>query len=179
MKVADQIWVAVASLQKELGEAKGFTKREIEDRVRNQFGSVGPAVMSHLYLHCVANSIPNPGRYRMLYRIDAARPAWWGLAETAAPYRAGGPARWRLFRPGDDYAPEREGGKMHPEDKDLPEQYKTLLRWYREEYASPVLLFSEDSPLLRLAGIGNSRKLDVSEKHDQYLADVLMRESQR
>src|ERR1700720_3375777 len=105
IKVADEVWTAAALLHRQHPQAIDFTIEEIVDRARAEglHEPLRPGVYVHTVQHCVANRPPNPGRYRMLF-------------ETAE-------GRRRLFRPGDPYHPQREGGKISPEAEDLPSGY--------------------------------------------------------
>ena len=42
--------------------------------------------------------------------------------------------RRRLYRPGDPVHPERKG-KTHPEKRDIPERYRSLVNWYLSDYS--------------------------------------------
>lgn len=101
----------------------------------------------HIVEHCVANRRPNRGRYRI-------------LVETA-------PGRRRLFRNGDPYDPAREGAKTVPAREDLPEQYRSLLDWYREWNNDNSEDRAENDPLLALYGSG--KDLWADEHADEYI----------
>jgi hypothetical protein len=104
-------------LQRERGPDGDFAPQEVVDRA-NQEGLSGerrPGLKQHAQYHAVASRRPNPGRYRL-------------LTETR-------PGRRRLFRLGDPYHPEREGGKSYPRIEELPERYRPLVEWYLNEYA--------------------------------------------
>lgn len=118
IRVADEVWVAVALLHREQPDAVDFSLAEIEARLKREAiaGDVRKGVYPHLSVHCVANRPPNPGRYRM-------------LIETAS-------SRRRLFRPGDVYHPDREGAKTTPRREDVPRKYHALLDWYESVYAA-------------------------------------------
>src|SRR5271156_2716624 len=114
VKVADEVWLALASLQRQHSHRSDFSIEEIMESARHQNigGSLRPGVYVHVVQHCVANRPPNPARYRMLF-------------ETAS-------GRRRLFRHGDIYHPEREGAKITPAPEDLPDSPGGLLAWYRD-----------------------------------------------
>ena len=114
--VADEAWIATALLHREHPKRADFTVKEIVDRARaeNITGSLRPGVGLHVSYHCVANKPPNPGRHRMLYETSHGRR--------------------RLYREGDPADPKRLG-KVLPEAEAIPEQYRYLLDWYRNEYA--------------------------------------------
>src|SRR3990170_3243465 len=118
IRVADEVWLALALLHREQPEAIDCSLADIEARLRREgiAGEVRKGVYPHLSVHCVANRPPNPGRYRM-------------LIETA-------PSRRRLFRPGDSYHPDREGAKILPRREDVPRKYHAVIDWYEREYAS-------------------------------------------
>lgn len=149
LKVADEVWIATARLHQQTPEKLDFTVEEIVERVKRE-GLVKPlraGVYVHVVQHCVANRVPKPGRYRMLF-------------ETA-------PGRRRLFRKGDSYHPEREGGKIIPQREDLPSEYTDLLTWYEDWSQSAVGRSAQEDPLLALRGSG--KDLWADEHADEYV----------
>lgn len=151
VKVADQVWVALALLTKEQPEREGFAASEIVDRVRAEFGRVSPGILTHISQHCVATKPPNPGRYRIITRIDT------GLN--------------RLFKPGDPYHPDREDSKYAPGRDDLPPEHEALLDWYLIDYAKQLKVFTLDSPFFKIPIKGGGPS-DVSENVDWYLNEA-------
>jgi hypothetical protein len=149
IKVADEVWIAVALLHREQPERKDFSIDEIVDRVRREVEeyAVRPGVYVHIVQHCVANRPPNPGRYRMLF-------------ETA-------PGRRRLFRSGDFYDLAREGAKIVPARDEVPAEYAYLIDWYRKWNVDDVEERIKNDPLLALYGDGE--KLWADEKADDYV----------
>jgi hypothetical protein len=149
LKVADEVWIATARLHQQTPEKLDFTVEEIVERVKRE-GLVKPlraGVYVHVVQHCVANRSPKPGRYRMLF-------------ETA-------PGRRRLFRKGDSYHPEREGGKIVPQREDLPAEYTDLLIWYEDWSQSAIGRSAQEDPLLALRGSG--KDLWANEHADEYV----------
>jgi hypothetical protein len=149
-KVADEVWIAVAELERERHRDRtDFSIEEIMERVRreNVHGSLRPGVYVHVIQHCVANRPPNPARYRM-------------LLETA-------PGRRRLFRKGDPYHPDRDGGKISPAQGDLPAGYEQLAAWYREWNEARQRDIGQEDPLLALRGSG--KQLWSDEHADDYV----------
>lgn len=142
-KVADEAWIAVASLQRDRPDQQDFSVREICQRAE-ELGFKRPGVRQHIQQHDVANRKPNPGRYRMLF-------------ETA-------PGRRRLFRDGDPYDPRREGGKIVPSSDHLAAEWQGLLPWYADWAHSKEY---EADPLLALWGSG--REIWKEEHADQYV----------
>jgi hypothetical protein len=150
VKVADEVWVATALLHREHPEQPDFAVEEIVARARQEAitgGALRPGVYVHAVQHCVANRHPNPGRYRILF-------------ETA-------PGQRRLYRPGDAYDPEREGGKITPGSEDLPSQYRGLLDWYRDWCLVASSRARKSDPLLSLRGSGT--RLWQDEHADDYV----------
>jgi hypothetical protein len=149
LKVADEVWIAVALLHRRYPDAVDFSIEEIIERARQEglHTPLRPGVYVHVVLHCVANRAPNPGRYRMLFET--------------------GEGRRRLFRKGDAYHPEREGSKTTPTADDLPEKYQELLNWYRrwEEQSSKDAI--KRDPLLALRGSG--KRIWADEHADDYV----------
>ena len=149
VKVADEVWIATALLQRENPKQASFSIEEIVKRAARE-GLVRPqrpGVYVHTVQHCVANRPPNPGRYRMLFETTAGRR--------------------RLFRRGDPYHPAREGAKITPSPQELPDRYCSLIEWYERWSEKTARHASESDPLLALAGSG--RDLWKSEHADEYV----------
>jgi hypothetical protein len=129
IRVADEVWIAMALLHREQPRRADFSLKEIEERLVREglTGDRRAGVYPHLSVHSVANRRPDSGTYRMLF-------------ETA-------PRRRRLYRPGDPYHPQREGGKIVPDRTQIPAKYRPLLDWYEREWAPT----SAKDPLLALA----------------------------
>jgi hypothetical protein len=149
VKVADEVWIAVALLHRERPAESDFSIEEIIARVRREAlsGEMRPGVYVHAVQHCVANRPPNPARYRM-------------LVET-------GPGRRRLFRQGDSYHPAREGSKIVPSLDDLPHRYAGLLKWYEHWSATMGKQLEQADPLLALRGSG--KRVWADEHADEYV----------
>jgi hypothetical protein len=114
VRVADQVWIATALLQRESPE-RSFASAEIEARAHEEFGELSPGFRTHLAVHCVAGKKPNRGRYRILTKST-------------------GRGMRRLFRRGDPVHEERGDGKQMPVRREIPSKYWTLLDWYEQEY---------------------------------------------
>jgi hypothetical protein len=149
LKVADEVWIAAALVQREHPEAADFSIEEIVERARREglHTPPRPGVYVHVVQHCVANRPPNPGRYRMLFETSRGRR--------------------RLFRNGDAYHPDRENGKITPDRGDLPQQYEGLVDWYNEWSRNSGTDSDESDPLLRLRGSG--AHLWADETPDEYV----------
>jgi hypothetical protein len=149
IRVADEVWIATLLLHREHPESGDFSIEQIVERVAklNLYGSLRPGVYVHVVQHCVANRRPNPGSYRMLFETR--------------------PGRRRIFRRGDPYHPEREGGKITPDVSDLPHGYSGLLSWYEEWCQSTVKTELLQDPLLNLVGSG--KQLWADEHADDYV----------
>jgi len=149
IRVADEVWIALALLHRERPQRSDFTIAEIVERARREglTPSLRPGVYVHALQHCVANRPPSPGRYRM-------------LVET-------GPNRRRLYRPGDPADVARQGAKTTPAASAIPVEYHALLHWYEKEYASRPRVRPEADPLLSLRGSGQT--LWATEHADQYV----------
>lgn len=139
IRVADEVWIAIALLHRQHPEQGDFTVGEIVRRaeVERVTGAdrLRPSVQVHAYLHCVANKAPNPGRYRM-------------LVETTK-------GRRRLFKPGDPCHPLRASGKDVPDAREIPSNYGELLDWYRRKYIGTDGGDDVD-PILSLRGMGKA-----------------------
>ena len=116
LRVADEVWVATALLHLENPGREDFSISEIVERAMKEKlgGGFRPGLPVHASKHCVAGKSPNPARLRM-------------LSET-------GRGRRRLFRAGDAYHPDREGGRTRPDKADLPTKLNHLVDWYEAEY---------------------------------------------
>jgi hypothetical protein len=149
LRLSDECWIVTALLHREEPERQDFTISEIVKRAEQEriVGPVRAGFRPHVSLHCVANLPPNPGKQRMLY--------------------ATGKRTRRLYRPGDDYHPLREGSDEHPSRHDLPEEYRGLLDWYESEYCKKTLPRAPADPFLELFGSGHEVWAD--EKPDDYL----------
>ena len=83
------------------------------------------------------------------------------LLETSA-------GRRRLFRPGDPFHPEREGGKFIPNTEDLPEKwFRGILDWYKGWTKNSVQDRIQNDPLLALYGSG--KDIWADEPADEYV----------
>jgi len=149
VKVADEVFIAAALLQRENPEREDFTISEIVERAEREKLSpdLRPGVRVHASLHCVANVAPNPGRYRMLYA-------------TGARMR-------RLLRSGDPVHPERTG-KIWPDPEDVPPQYVELIEWAKHRFGKegPTQSRWLDG-IFQLRGMG--RELWQGDDPDEYV----------
>lgn len=152
LKVADETWIAAALLHRENPSRQDFTVQEIVDRAAREAitGELRPGVYVHALQHCVANRLPNPARYRMLF--------------------ATGKTTRRLFRPGDAYHPARDGSKVVPAKEDIPEEYRHLVDWYLTEYVSKRTDAEKTDPILQLRGLG--KEIWAGEDPDRYVRRV-------
>lgn len=149
VRVADEVWIAAASLHRSQPEAADFAIAEImaqAEAAQVAGAPLRPGVKVHVYLHCVANRPPNPGRYRMLF-------------ETAS-------SRRRLFRPSDPCHPRRSSGKSVPKRNEIPAAYCDLLDWYENVFVAADSSPAED-PILALRGVG--REIWADEDADAYV----------
>lgn len=149
LKVADEVWIVAALLQRENLAREDFSIEEIMNRAHTEkmTESLRPGFYVHVIQHCVANRPPNPGSYRML--VETSR------------------GRRRLFRQGDTFHPARQEGKITPSREDLPTRFGGLLDWYRDWSSRSPQTAAEQDPLLRLRGSG--RKLWADEHADEYV----------
>ncbi len=153
IKLADEVWIATLMLHQRHPERPDFSIEEIVEFAGSAkelrfMGPLRPGFYVHVVQHCVANRPPNPGRYRMLFETS--------------------PGRRRLFRSGDAYYPQREGGKILPKAEDLPEHwFRGLLSWYRGWCAKAAQRAVKDDPLMALRGSGKALWRD--EHADDYV----------
>lgn len=133
--VADEAWVALATLHRQYPDRESFSAKEIMEWAKNEKAhpEIRAGLQPHINLHNVANRAPNSARYRMFYRTEKGA--------------------YRLFRPGDDWHPERKG-KTAPRREELPPQYHGLLEWYEKEYCRKSVDSDEDDPVLQMWGVG-------------------------
>ena len=149
IKVADQVWIALALLTSEDSTRDGFTGSEIRERVRYEFGSVPPGVVTHIAQHCVATKPVSPSRNRMITKRGSLN---------------------SLYREGDPCHPDRIGGKALPRRQDIPARYHELLAWYRNSYADQLKIFGPNSALLHYIPAEGSGVSDIAARHDEHLA---------
>ncbi|MGO9646527.1 MAG: AbrB/MazE/SpoVT family DNA-binding domain-containing protein [Terriglobales bacterium] len=115
MKVADEVWVAVALLHRENPARGDFAVQEIKARAKRENWLTRPGFSQHVSYHCVASKPADPVNHRMLHEDSRGRR--------------------RLYREGDPCHPERENGKIRPEQWDLSPEYKSLVDWYDRVYS--------------------------------------------
>jgi hypothetical protein len=113
IRVSDEAWLATALLQREYPDAEDFSLDDIREKSLIEFHDRRPGVWQHIVSHCVASNPPNPAQYRMLHST--------------------GRGRRRLYRDGDPAHAERHG-KIHPEKRNIPEKYHSLVDWFVTEY---------------------------------------------
>ncbi|HWE86795.1 MAG TPA: hypothetical protein VG267_17755 [Terracidiphilus sp.] len=168
IRIADGIWIAAALLHIEHPDRPDFTEAEIQARVVKEGlprGKNPQSLPTNINSHCVAN------RPRSRKRGDPAKlqgGSYRILYETRSGFR-------RLYRPGDDYHPDRlqvrNESKTQPSKEKIPEQYWHLLDWYRNWSQPSQQIASagtfEDDPLLRLRGSG--RHIWADEHADEYV----------
>ncbi len=149
LRLSDEAWIIVALLHRENPKRNDFTISEIVERARREgvCGELRPGFRPHVTLHCVANLPPNPGKKRMLY--------------------ATGKHTRRLFRPGDDFHPLREGSSTKPNRAEIPTAYQELLNWYESEYLAQSRGEPPADPMMELFGSG--KDLWADESPDDYV----------
>lgn len=149
IKVADELFVAVALLEREHPERDSFSVREILERAQKESlsGKQRPGLKIHAYGHAVANLPPHGGKYRMLYKTSNGN--------------------LRLLRAGDDVHPDRNQ-KIWPGADELPAKYSELIEWAKHRYRTKR---AEKNTWLQ--GIfqlrGSGKKLWSDENPDEYV----------
>ena len=110
------VWVAAATLHRKYGNDRTFTTRQIRDMVERQdiCRVTKGTISSHISKYCVANKSAGAEKHRKLYNV-----------------RRGA---YRLYRKGDGYHADREGGPEEPDPVDVPADYEDLLEWYADVY---------------------------------------------
>ncbi len=142
LKVADEAWLATALLHREHPEREDFKLSEIRQRANKEFRDPRPGVWYHIVSHCVASIRPSPASHRMLHATDRGRR--------------------RLFRRGDPCHPGRRSGKLYPNRSDLPEEYRSLVDWYENEYSrGGTNLQPSSSPAMLMAFVGAIASYDL------------------
>jgi hypothetical protein len=148
LKVADAVWLALATLHRAHPDRISFTTAELTAEVRRLAPEVKPpTIAAHISSHTVANTKPDGG-YRMLIRIDDNSR--------------------RLFRPGD---PSHSGrnGKTKPKRSEIPAEFHDLLDWYEREYCSNTPQ-QHDDPIEALWGLG--REIWADTDADSYVESL-------
>ncbi|HWF65795.1 MAG TPA: hypothetical protein VN670_00735 [Acidobacteriaceae bacterium] len=151
IKVADELFVAVALLEREHPEKDSFSVREILERAEKENINGGsqqrPGLKVHAYGHAVANLPPHGGKYRILYKTSNGN--------------------LRLLRAGDDVHPERTQ-KIWPAPDELPAKYSELIDWAKQRYrAKPAATTRWLEGIFQLRGFG--KKLWAGEDPDEYV----------
>ena len=123
---ATAVWVAAATLHRERGAGEAFRAREIRETAERQGACrvTRGTLESHISRYCVANNRAGAEKHRKLYRVQHAF--------------------YRLYRPGDYYHPDREGGPEAPSAGELPVEYRGLLEWYANDYSRGGVLGVEE-----------------------------------
>jgi hypothetical protein len=120
ISTAVAVWIAVATLHRQYSTRYDFSSKEILLRIKEQdiCDASKNTMAAHVSVHCVANNKPYPNKHRKLYRVSHGR--------------------YRLYRRGDYYNPERRNGQMEPDINELPDKYKDLIKWYQQEYCNAM-----------------------------------------
>ena len=138
--IADEVWIACAMLHCENRKRQSFKKEEIVGKIRLEFGSVKPAHDVHLSLNCIANKLPNPANYKLLYLCDDGS--------------------LRLFNEYTDKAHPERRGKVRPVKDELPQKYHYLLEYYDFAYlknrTSDAIILEFETPMEHLNNARNS-----------------------
>lgn len=159
--IADRVWVATALLHRQNPHRLDFSKKEIRECLRAEGlmdGARPDTINNHLDQHCVANTAPSSGKYRMLYETPRGN--------------------LRLFRSGDFVHPgrvqQRRQSKVTPKLEDIPMRYRNLIDWYEawvgQEHAGQAPASWEDDPLIRL--IGSGKHIWADEHADEYVENL-------
>jgi len=117
VKVADELFLIVALLHREMPERRSFAISEIVSRAAQE-GLGGDrkdqrSLKQHAYEHAAANVPPGQGKYKMVFR------------ETDNTIR--------LLRSSDHVHSERNG-KQWPVLHEIPERYHELVEWAKRRY---------------------------------------------
>lgn len=156
LRLADRIWLAVATLHQQFPHAAGFSKTEIRqelDKSELGNGTNPSSVNAHLKQHLVANVPPSTGKYTMLFETKFGS--------------------LRLYRPSDLIDPQRRsvrGSKCMPKREEVPSKYHPLLDWYEDwcrQQGAPSAASWEDDPLIQL--IGSGTHIWADEHADEYV----------
>ena len=152
IRVADECWIALASLHRAHPDRSSFSASEILDRVKVEkvLPELRAGVQAHIYLHNVANLPPNSATYRMFFRT--------------------GDGNYRLYKPGDESHPKRRG-KTCPERGELPTEYQPILDWYQRDYCGRTSRLTPDEDfVLQMRGIGAEIWADVNS--DEFVSNL-------
>ena len=152
LKVADEVFLIMAILQREKPDQSGFSVKELLTRARkeNITGELRSGLSIHAYEHAVANMKPGFGKYRILYKTPEGK--------------------LRLLRAGDDVHPERTG-KIWPNPEEVPERYRPLIAWAKKQYSqqkTPSSRWLEG--IFQMRGLG--KKLWAGQDADEYVKQL-------
>jgi hypothetical protein len=119
MKVADELYLALALLHREQPQVDAFTVKEVVARAAQEGFEARPASLrAHAHGHAAANLPPGKNmRYRLLFKQEDGRV--------------------RLLRSSDYVHPDRHQ-KFYPELLEIPERYHPLVGWARKYSESPA-----------------------------------------
>lgn len=121
LSTANAVWIATALLHKENEGKNAFQIKEIFEKVKklDLLTTQDSTLSMHISLHCVANAKAAPDTHKKLFRVSSG---WY-----------------RLFREGDSFHESRVKGKIEPLPEMIPQQYRYLIDWYKNEYAKSSL----------------------------------------
>jgi hypothetical protein len=113
MKVADELYLALALLHREQPQMEAFTVKEVVNRAAQEgFAARATSLSAHAHGHAAANLPPGKNmRYRLLFKQEDGR--------------------IRLLRSSDYVHPDRHQ-KFYPELRDIPERYHSLVEWAKK-----------------------------------------------
>ena len=155
LKVADELFLIVALLHRELPNRDAFTIGEVLKRAATEGLGAGRAdqrsLKLHAYQHAAANEPPGKGgKYRLVYRESDNR--------------------IRLLTASDYVHPDRHQ-KFYPEPDEVPEKYHELLEWAKQRRAEQG---KQDARwlqgLFELRGLGKEMWGDADP--DQYVSGL-------
>jgi hypothetical protein len=147
IKVADEVFLVLASLHRRFQEREDFSVNEILEEARrlNLTGTLRTGFVTHVRQHSVANLPPAPGRYRTLFAVGKRR---------------------RLLLASDKTHPDRDG-KRWPNPDEIPPEYGEWVTWAQQRFHSVRNLASGLAGLIALRGTGSS--IWGNEPADQYV----------
>ena len=119
MNLDNELWIAAALVHKREPDREALPVAQIRSELLriNPARSKQKAVHAYLSDHCVANKKRRRNSIGARIFVDVG----YGLR--------------RLYRPGDEFNPERAHGKYKPERSEIPPRFWPLLDWYETEYS--------------------------------------------
>ena len=125
LKIHTEVWIAAQLLAQ---EKTVFTKKELMEKIREEFNDYRRGVSTHISSYCVASTKANPGKYRYLTRVS--------------------PGKYRLYSEGDETDRSKINAPLHPNKSEIPEKYHHLFNKKEKDEKKELKLYDFQKKLI-------------------------------